>query len=386
MAGDILVINAGSSSVKLAVYGGGSVRRRRLTADGVGAANVRFLARDVDGRVVWDHSDATTDQAGALGRLLDWLEGQEPGWRPAAVGHRIVHGGMKFAAPVLIHGPVRQALGALTPLAPLHQPPGLACIDAAHARYPNVPMVACFDTAFHAGRPFARAAYALPRGWYDAGVRRYGFHGLSYEFIVGRMRVLAPAASRLVIAHLGNGASLCAVHDGRCVETTMGFTALDGLPMSTRCGAMDPGVVLYFLREHQMSVEEIDELLWKRSGLLGVSGMGSDMRDLLTSERPEAQDAVEMFASQVVYFVGALSATLGGIDALVFTAGIGEHAPAIRERVCRRLAWLGLELDTDCNSQNAERITKKDSAVSAWVVPTDEELMIARQVGEVVGR
>jgi acetate kinase len=378
--GDVLVINAGSSSVKLAVYGGGATVRWRASADGIGSVGPRLRVWDAAGRVESEQPGDGSDQAGAVGRIMDWLEAREPGWAPAAVGHRVVHGGVRFASAVVIDGPVRELLGALVPLAPLHQPPGLACIDAVHARYPDVPMIACFDTAFHAGRTFARSAYALPRGLFDAGVRRYGFHGLSYEFIVGRMRELAPAARRLVVAHLGNGASLCAVHDGRSFDTTMGFTALDGLPMGTRCGAIDPGVLLYLLRERSLSVEQVDELLWKHSGLLGVSGLASDMRELLASDRPEARDAVEMFVDRVVSYVGALAAAMGGLDALVFTAGIGEHAPWIREQVCRRLAWLGLDLDPDANAVNAERITSAGSAVSVWVVPTDEELMIARHV------
>lgn len=245
-------------------------------------------------------------------------------------------------------------------------------------------MVACFDTAFHAGRPFVSEAYALPRLLYDQGVRRSGFHGLSYEYIVARMRV-APdrARRRLVVAHLGNGASLCAIHNGRSVETTMGLTALDGLPMSTRCGAIDPGVLLYLLRGFTVA---LDELLWKQSGLLGVSGVGGDMRDVLASDRPAAKDAVDLFVGRLVYFIGALAATLGGLDTLVFTAGIGENSAIIRDRVCRRLEWLGVKCDPAANAVNAARISSDSSAVSVWVIPTDEELMIARHTVELMSR
>jgi acetate kinase len=314
------------------------------------------------------------------------LTADRPGWRPAAIGHRIVHGGTRHQQPVRIDAAVRAYLETLIPLAPLHEPPNLQGIDAATAAFPGVPQVACFDTAFHHGRPFAADAYALPRSFYDQGVRRYGFHGLSYEYIVRAMRQLAPevAAGRMVVAHLGNGASLCAIRAGRCVETTMGFTALDGPPMGTRCGQLDPSVVLYLQREHHLTADQVSDLLWKQSGLLGVSGLSPDMRDLLGSADPHAREAIDLFVYRVTYLVGALAAVLGGMDGLVFTAGIGERAVLIRERICRNLAWMGLELDPAANAANARRISTAGAKVSAWAVPTDEERMIALQVGEVL--
>lgn len=363
MTGDILVLNAGSSSLKLAVFAAsadGPVRVRSGAIDDVGTAR--------------SHADA-------LAALL-----KDVPTTPAAVGHRVVHGGMRYAAPVRLDAAVRAELEALVPLAPLHQPANLAGIDAAAAAFPGVPQVACFDTAFHRGKPFVADAFALPRELYEQGVRRYGFHGLSYEYIARELRRVAPevAGGRVVVCHLGNGASLCGLCEGRCVETTMSFTALDGLAMGTRCGLLDPGAVLYLMEGR--SIPELTELLYHRSGLLGLSGVSSDMRVLLASADPRAAEAIDYFVHRVVCGVGSLAGALGGLDAVVFTAGIGEHAAAVRERVCRRLGWLGVELDADANARHAARVTTAGSRVSAWVVPTDEERMIALHVAEVVSK
>jgi acetate kinase len=309
---------------------------------------------------------------------MDYLAQALRGERPLAVGHRVVHGGARHAAPEPVGPGLLAELEALVPLAPLHQPSNLLPIRALAERDPALFQVACFDTAFHRGRPELADRFALPEELHARGIRRYGFHGLSYEWIARAMREVAPgdAHGRMVVAHLGSGASLCAIEDGRAVDSTMGFTALDGLPMGTRTGALDPGVVLHLLAEG-MSVKEIETLLYKRSGLLGVSGLSSDIRDLLASDLPAARTAVDLFVHRIVREIGALAAVLGGLDALVFTAGIGEHSAHIRARVCDRLLWLGLEIDHDANAQGRQLISSPYAKVAAYVVPTDEERMIA---------
>jgi acetate kinase len=369
VSNEVLVINAGSSSVKGSLFdlgAEGPVLKVHGQVEGIGTPQ----------------ASGPKDHDEALAFMVGKLTAGRPGWRPAGVGHRVVHGGTRHRLPALIDPAVRAYLGSLVPLAPLHQPANLQGIDAAARAFPGVPQVACFDTAFHHGRPFVAEAFALPRRLYDEGVRRYGFHGLSYEYIVRAMQTTAPEAARgrMVIAHMGNGVSMAAVRDGKPVETTMGFTALDGLPMGTRCGQIDPGVLLYLLDEKKLTPAQLAELLYKQSGLLGLSGVGSDMRDLLTSSEPHAQEAVDYFVYRATWYTGALAAALGGLDALVFTAGIGQHASGIRERICRGLAWLGLELDDQANAAHRTRITTPGSKVSAWVVPTDEERMIALHV------
>jgi acetate kinase len=365
VAAEILVLNAGSSNLKVGLFRAGG-----------GNEPEPLLRETVD----WSADHA------ALADIIGRMSQGRPGWQPAGIGHRIVHGGTRHAAPVRVDAAVRAELEALVPLAPLHQPANLAGIDAAERAFPGVPQVACFDTAFHRSRPFVSEAFALPREYFDSGVRRYGFHGLSYESVAQSMRRLAPdvAAGRLVVCHLGNGASLCAMQNGRSVETTMGFTALDGLPMGTRCGQLDPGVLLYLLDHDKRPAAEVAELLYRRSGLLGLSGVSSDMRELLASDSEQARAAVDYFVYRVTYFMGALTAALGGLDGVVFTGGIGENAAVIRERICRNLGWLGLELDAAANAVHGPRISTSASRVSAWVVPTDEDRVIAAHVAGVL--
>lgn len=371
MPGDILVINTGSSSLKFAVF--------RPTGD----VPVRSESGQVDG-IGTGHANAPADHGEALAHAVAGLRSEHPDWRPAAVGHRVVHGGTRFTAPTVIDAATRTALDELIPLDPLHLPANLQGITAATKAFPDAKQVACFDTAFHHGHPWVADIYALPREYHAAGVRRYGFHGLSYESIVGSLRRLAPqlAAGRVVIAHLGNGASLCAIKNAQSMESTMGFSVLDGVPMGTRCGQLDPGVLLYLLRERRMTVEQIEDLLYKKSGLLGLSGGSSDMRDLLASELPEARQAVDYFVYRVTMAICSLAAALGGIDGIVFTGGIGEHAVEVRARILGRLSWLGVQISDAANAAGEKCISATASKVSAWAIPTDEELTIARHVLE----
>jgi acetate kinase len=370
MTGDILVINTGSSSLKYAVFSPGAdgpTRRDSGQVDGIGT----------------NHPQAV-DQNAALRMTADRLRAADPDWQPAAVGHRIVHGGTRFTAPIILDATARAELEALTPLDPLHLPANFRGIDAASQAFPAATQVACFDTAFHQGHPWVADTYALPRELHDAGVRRYGFHGLSYESIVVSLRRMAPtlAAGRVVVAHLGSGASACAIRSGKSVESTMGFSVLDGLPMGTRCGQIDPGVLLYLLREKKLSTGELEDLLYKKSGLFGLSGLSSDMRDLLKSDRPEAKQAVDYFNYRVTVSIAMLAGCLGGIDGVVFTGGIGEHAATVRARIATGLAWLGVEFD---ETADGPRLSKESSRVSAWVIATDEESVIARHVVALVG-
>jgi acetate kinase len=312
-----------------------------------------------------------------MGVILGWLREHADGVSLIAAGHRVVHGGLAYDRPVRIDNAVLESLQSLVPLAPLHQPHNIAAVRAVAEIEGRLPQVACFDTAFHRTQARVAQTFAIPRALTEQGVRRYGFHGLSYEYIARRLPDVVPGARRVVVAHLGSGASMCAIADGRSVESTMGFTAVDGLPMGTRTGALDPGVVLYLLQELGYDAGRIERLLYKESGLLGVSGISNDMRDLLASSEPAARDAVELFVYHICKHLGGLAAALGGIDTLVFTAGIGENAAPVREAVCRNAAWLGLRLDPAANERNGPCISTADSAVSAWVIPTNEELMIA---------
>jgi acetate kinase len=395
LAGDILVLNAGSSSIKLSLFarGGGDGPERLLDGqfEGIGATP-HATARNAHGDVLldqhWPEGQGPTDHNQALAYLLPGLTAQHATWRPAAVGHRVVHGGSHFREPVLVTAVERRQMEELVPLAPLHQPHNLKGIDAVARLFPDVPQVACFDTSFHRDHPWVADTYGLPRSFYAEGVRHYGFHGLSYAYIVRAMRRLAPtvAAGRMVVAHLGNGASMCAIHDGRSMDSTMGFTPLDGLLMGTRCGQIDPAVLLYLLREKRMSLEALSDLLYYQSGLKGLSGLSSDMRNLLASSAPEARQAVDFFVYRVTCSAGALAAALGGIDGLVFTGGIGENSAEIRARVCRGLAWLGLEFDEAANNAGKRSIAAASSKISAWNVPTDEAHMIAIHVQEILQR
>jgi acetate kinase len=392
MADVILVLNAGSSSLKFSVFDVESDQRPLLKGqiEGLGTAP-RFVAKDAQGVEVgaktWGDGVAL-NHAGAVAHLIEFMQGQRGDHRLVAVGHRVVHGGLKFTQAVRVSPEVVAELATLSPLAPLHQPHNLKPIEIVAKLRPDLPQVACFDTAFHRSQPEVAQAFALPSSITDRGVRRYGFHGLSYEYIAS---VLAQfdakaATGRTVVAHLGNGSSMCAMVGGKSVASTMGFTAVDGLPMGTRCGNLDPGVILYLMDELGMDARAIEDLVYKQSGLLGVSGISSDMRVLLASDGERARFAVEMFTYRGGRELGSLAAAAGGIDALVFTAGIGEHAPSIRERICRDAAWLGVELNPVANQAGGPRISAAGSRVSAWVIPTNEEVMIARHTARVAGR
>jgi acetate kinase len=380
----ILVLNAGSSSLKFQLFGvEGKVLRAKLRGqiDGIGT-HPRLRASDASGTVLADEAhtpDQLPDLTAAFETLRGWLAGRTGG-RLVAIGHRVVHGGPDHAAPVRVDAAVLAALAALVPLAPLHQPNNLAPIRQALATTPELPQIACFDTAFHRGHPDVADWYALPPRFHAAGIRRYGFHGLSCEYVAERLRAVAPeiANGRVIVAHLGSGASMCALRDGRSVESTMGFTALDGLPMGTRPGELDPGVVLHMVSEMGMTPDEVARLLYHDAGLLGLSGVSNDMRDLLASDTAAASFAMDYFVHRCALHAGALAAALGGLDAFVFTAGIGENAAPVRARIAARLAWLGAALDADANGRHALRISRPESPVALLVVPTDEELMIAR--------
>ncbi len=387
----ILVLNAGSSSLKFQIFavdGDRLERRVRGQIDGIGV-HPRLRASGPDGAALADQAFASADLPdlpAATAELRRWLASLG-GFELRAIGHRVVHGGPDYDRPVRIDADVLARLTALAPLAPLHQPHNLAPIRLAAEIDPAMPQVACFDTAFHRGHAEHTDCYALPQTLYDEGVRRYGFHGLSYEYVAERLRAVAPdvAGGRVIVAHLGSGASMCGLREGRSVESTMGFTALDGLPMGTRPGQLDPGVVLYLIEQRGMSAADVGDLLYKRSGLKGLSGVSNDMRDLLASDDPRAAFAIDHFVYRCGLMAGLLAAALGGLDAFVFTAGVGENAAPIRARIAERLAWLGAELDPAANDAGAARISTPASRVALLVVPTDEELMIARHTLALVG-
>jgi acetate kinase len=378
-AGRIAVLNAGSSSIKFALYQGVDALLFRGQIERIGSAP-RLTAHDAAGKSVAERSWPSLDHRAATREIVRTVAELSAGAPVTAVGHRVVHGGTHYAAPVRIDADVLEKLAALIPLAPLHQPHNLEPIRAIAEHAPQLPQVACFDTAFHRSQAPVAQEFALPRKFSDEGVRRYGFHGLSYEYIAARLHEIAPAlaAKRLIVAHLGNGASLCAVHRGRSVASTMGFTAVDGLVMGTRCGAIDPGVILYLLDQHHMDARAIEDLIYRRSGLLGVSGIASDMRTLRASPEPAAGEAIALFVYRIVREIGSLAAALGGLDGLVFTAGIGENDAATRHEVAAGCGWLGVELDAARNGAGRGRISAEASRVAVWVVPTDEERMIAR--------
>ena len=382
MTDAIVVLNAGSSSVKFSLFDVATdapalVQRGQL--EGL-ATNTHFVAKDAAGATIAEHSwYRALGHDGAMAHLVEHLRQTLEGRKLRAVGHRVVHGGTRYSRPVRVDASVVAYLETLVPLAPLHQPHNLTPIRALLARLPEMPQVACFDTSFHRGMPEVAQAFALPAAVTDRGVRRYGFHGLSYEYVASVLPgVDADAArGRTVVAHLGNGASMCAMRECASVASTMGFTAVDGLMMGTRSGALDPGVVLYLMDELKMDPRAIEKMLYQQSGLLGVSGVSSDMRTLLASDDPRAKFAIELFCYRIARELGSLAAALGGLDALVFTGGIGEHAAPIRARVVEASRWLGLSLDAAANAANGPRISGPGSA-RAWVVPTNEELMIAR--------
>src|SRR5215203_2123543 len=380
-----LVLNAGSSSLKFCVYRRPEADSWHLEArgqiEGIGTAP-RMSVKDGAGAKVHDAAleNSVRDGGGAIGALAAWLRSQYGGSRVLGVGHRVVHGGARFAAPTIITPEVLEELRTLVPLAPLHQPYNLAAIDAAAERLPGVPQVACFDTSFHRGQPEVATLVPLPREIRETGVQRYGFHGISYEYIASALPEVAPeiADGRVIVAHLGSGASLCAMKGRKSVDTTMGFTAVDGLCMGTRPGALDPGIVLYLFQKLGLTVKQVEDVLYKKSGLLGISGISNDMRDLLGRSEPDARLAVDYFVYRAAKEIGALAAALGGVDALVFTAGIGENSAEIRRRIVEASAWLGIEFDDAANSTGGPRISKPTGKVSAWVIPTNEEWMIAQ--------
>jgi acetate kinase len=380
----LLTLNAGSSSLKFTVFIDGE-DPQFLVGGQLQALQThpRFSAKDHDGKVVGEHDwgeGATLSHLAAIDHLVAWgRSGVLGDHQVSAIGHRVVHGGLKYTGPVLIDAKTVEDLEALVPLAPLHQPHSLTAIKAAFKIAPHLPQVACFDTAFHRTQPHLAQTFAIPRRYTNEGVRRYGFHGLSYEYIASVLHRIAPvlATARVVVAHLGNGASMCAMNAGQSMATTMGFTAVDGLPMGTRSGALDPGVMLYLIERHGMGARALEKLLYTRSGLLGVSGISSDMRALLSSTNPKAAEAVDLFVYRVGRELGSLAAAIGGLDALVFTGGIGENSAEIRARVCRAAEWLGIDFDDGANQSGGPRISREGSRASAWVVPTNEELMIA---------
>ena len=388
----ILVVNAGSSSIKFEIFaiaGGNLERHIKGQMDGIGT-RPRLRASSHDGASLIDKSydaKAIADVPAAMAATGDWLR-ETANVDLIAVGHRVVHGGPDYNAPVLIDAAVLKRLEQYNSLAPLHQPNNLAAIKLIMARRPQLPQVACFDTAFHRTHSAVADHFAIPEAYYQEGVRRYGFHGLSYEYIAGRLREVAPdiAGGRVIVAHLGSGASMCALAGGKSVESTMGFTALDGLPMGTRPGQIDPGVLLYLLSEKQMTAKALERMLYHDCGLKGLSGVSNDMRELEASSAPGAALAIEHFVYRIALNTGMMAAALGGADAFVFTAGIGENSPRLRERVAQKLAWLGIDLDAAANAAGKLLISRPDSRTRLYVVPTNEELMIAKHTLAVLTR
>lgn len=382
----ILTLNAGSSSIKFALFEADSLNERvRGQIEGIGTkphlsariADADKTEKDLDGAEVGDH-------ASALAAILALIDERFSGAQVKAVGHRIVHGGPDYGSPVVIDEDRFAGLEKLIPLAPLHQPHNLSGVRAAQEAFPEATQVACFDTAFHRQHPWVNDTYALPLELYEEGVRRYGFHGLSYEYVTRALKQLAPmhAAGRVIVSHLGNGASMCAIQGGQSVGSTMGFTALDGLPMGTRCGQLDPGVVLYLMAEKGLTATEIENLLYKQSGLKGLSGISNDMRALEEAGTIEARRAIDYFVYRIRRELGAMVAILSGLDALVFCGGIGENAWRIRERVCQDFGWLGLELDETQNRAGETIISSQRSRVRVFIIRTNEELMIASHAAE----
>ncbi|MPT48975.1 MAG: acetate/propionate family kinase [Sphingobium sp.] len=384
----IVSINSGSSSIKFAVYRLDEHDTPTLSANGkierIGI-EPRLKIQTVDKQIIhqMDWSDgATLSHADLLEYLFDWAKGHLRDTQIVAFGHRVVHGGNDFVAPCCVDDAVLAELEKLCPLAPLHQPHNLAAIRIIAGLSPDIPQIACFDTAFHHDRPALTTRFAIPRALHDAGIRRYGFHGLSYEYIARRLTELDPALAggKVITGHLGNGASLCAMDNGRSIDTTMGFTALDGLMMGTRCGTIDPGVIIHFQKQMGMQAAQVEDILYRQSGLLGVSGISSDMRTLSESSAPEAEEAIELFAWRAAREAGALASTLGGLDGFVFTAGIGENHADVRARICHRLRWLGADIDEEANARHAPIISTPGSKVKLMVIPTDEERMIALHI------
>jgi acetate kinase len=389
----ILVLNAGSSSIKFSLF---VLRGEDLEQDVRGQIEAlftapHFIAKDGSGKTVSERSwgeGVRLGHEGALDHLTQFLRGELQDLTPIGVGHRVVHGGLEYTQPVQIDRTVLTALARFIPLAPLHQPHNLTPIRLLLDRTPDLPQVACFDTSFHRTSPPISQRFAIPAELHDAGVQRYGFHGLSYEYVASVLPKYdgKAAAGKTIVLHLGNGASMCALDGGRSVASTMGFTAVEGLPMGTRCGSIDPGVILYLMDERKMDARAIEKLIYNQSGLLGVSGISSDMRTLLASDDPRAKLAIDLYLYRIRREMGSLAAALGGLDAIVFTAGIGENSAEIRERVIEDAAWLGPLLDQRANAQGGPCISTAGSRVSVWAIPTNEELMIARHARRLLGR
>ncbi|HEY1933739.1 MAG TPA: acetate/propionate family kinase [Acetobacteraceae bacterium] len=384
----LCVLNAGSSSLKFGVYAADGALR--LTQSGEverigGSARMKVVA--ADGRTVHEGALAAADHAAALDALAALPDGPLDSDGLIGFGHRVVHGGPSLTAPVLVNADTLPVIEAVMPLAPLHNPPAVKVLKTLGERFPGVPQVACFDTAFHRGHPPVADRFAIPDALYQEGVRRYGFHGLSYEYIAGALADQAPeiALGRVVVAHLGSGASMCALAGGHSVDSSMGFTALDGLPMGTRSGSLDSGVILWLQQQKGWSVDRVEHFLYEECGLKGLSGVSNDMRTLLASDAPLAKLAVEYFVYHVVQTAGGLATSMGGIDGMVFTAGIGEHSPEIRARVLRRLGWLGFSLDDAANQAAGPKLTRADSLRLAYAIPTDEEVVIARHTLALIG-
>lgn len=388
----LLVLNAGSSSIKFSVFAAEPQPELLFKGQLSGLlSDPQFVATDAQGDEVGQNrwpSPSELSHLEAIDYLLNWIRDKTAGNQLLAVGHRVVHGGNGFHRPVVVDSAVMQQLQAFVPWAPLHQAHNLAAIRSASELMPGLPQIACFDTAFHRSQPEVAQMYALPGRLSHLGLRRHGFHGLSYEYVASRMEALEPTTSRgrVIVAHLGNGCSLCAMRDGRSLATTMGFSTLEGLPMGTRCGAIDPGVLLYLLDHQSFSVRQLEHLLYHESGLLGLSGVSSDMRRLLEQESQDSQvaAAIEYFIYRVHREIGSLVAALGGLDCIVFTAGIGENSATVRARICQSAGWLGIQLDPVANQKHGPRISQANSAVSVWVVPTHEELVIAKHVLDLI--
>jgi acetate kinase len=384
MSRGILTINAGSSSIKFALFALTTPLSETAIVvgqiDGIGTEVAKLVAKDEQGLRIADENIPGTriDHNQAFDYLLRWFTAHEAGWQLVAVGHRVVHGGELYSQPMVLDEAVLEQLATCIPLAPLHQPHNLAGIRALQQLLPGVPQIACFDTAFHRPQPAVAQLFGLPRRFTEAGIKRYGFHGLSYEYIAHSLPQHSPRAEgRVVVAHLGNGASMAAMVQRQAKATTLGFSTIDGLMMGTRCGALDPGVVLHLMESQQLDVKAMTRILYKESGLLGVSGISQDMRTLLASDQPEAAEAVSLFCYRILRELGSLVAAAGGLDALVFTGGIGEHAAEVRRQVCEPLGWLGIRVDQQANARHDLRISTADSTVDVLVIPTNEEWMIA---------
>ncbi|WP_421723464.1 acetate/propionate family kinase [Bauldia sp.] len=387
----ILVLNSGSTSIKFAAYRGMAEETLAVVCrGGIDAMEdmPHFAVEDANGRAMASHDWAANerpDQAAGLAFIVDWLSTNLADLQLTATGHRVVLGGEKYGAPVVITDDVLADLDALSAFEPSHQPAEIAGIRALRKLHPEMVQVACFDTSFHRTMPPIAQIYALPRKYNAGNLRHWGFHGISYDYISRQVPKHAPDARRLIVAHLGGGCSMCAIRDGHSVDTTMGFSAIEGLPMSTRVGAIDAGILLYLLRSGTLDVGGLETTLCRQSGLLGLSGISGDMRDLEKSAAPEAAEAIDYFVNSIVKYTGAYAAVLGGLDAFIFTAGIGENSALVRAKVCERLGWLGVTLDSDANGRNGPRISGDDSAVSVWVIPTDEEIMIAMHTLRLAG-